>query len=78
MSGWRDWWPMAAIIGLMALLVVAAIHWDSDDRAKWGVFAAQHRCTVTGRQEGYWIGKLYMGPRLTWRCDNGVNYTRDE
>lgn len=90
----EDWWPGVAFGAVCVALIVVFVHFDNIERAEWAAFQTAHHCAVVGREAGFTTSgsglavtskgaapvftSEYHSPRVTWRCDDGVNYTRDE
>jgi hypothetical protein len=72
----EEFWWVLLCIGVLALLVWASMMND----AEWDGFKAKHHCIVVGKETGG-VGTTPAGPVLepdktTYRCDDGVEYTR--
>ena len=85
------WWVWKADAELVALIVAAvllsalAILLVSHSNARWEQFVEQHDCKIIARHKGtstVGIGadgkmvSLYTRGTVTWRCNDGVDYTR--
>lgn len=75
------------VVGIIALLIVAAIK----DQKNWNKFASDHKCKLVAVQQGsyqsgyyynsnggYVYGSHYVDGTNTFKCDDGVTYTREQ
>jgi len=81
-----DFWEYAVGIGVVALIVVLCWAGYKDQQA-WDAFKIEHHCIVTARKAPHTVtavttnGDVAIGttmPRVTYHCDDGVDYTREE
>ena len=70
-----------AIVLLLASIILLVAH----SNARWEQFVEQHDCKIIARHKGtstVGIGadgkmvSLYTRGTVTWRCNDGVDYTR--
>lgn len=71
----------AFVIFCLVALFKAAVN----DQNKWDSFKQTHDCKVVSETAGHWVygfgGKnsnsYYVNGQTTWKCNDGVTYTRD-
>jgi hypothetical protein len=71
--------------GLALFIVVVAICLGMQGEANWRQFAQEHDCKVIARHDGTnsvgvtytgKVGSIYTPGTVTYRCNDGVDYTR--
>ena len=84
----RGWYFDSTIIWLMvgaATLVLAVLTFAFYEANQWSTFKAEHDCKVIARNAGttgYGVmtngkmGVVSTAGTTTWRCNDGVDYTR--
>lgn len=72
------------LFGTAAALIAGAIVFTIVEQNQWDAFAAKHECKVVGEiaghnAYGYYNGKYqtyWVPSKTTYRCNDGVDYTR--
>lgn len=65
----------AAVVGVLWFAIWLA----NEDAKAWAEFTATHVCERTERTKpGYYINKTWVPGQVTWDCDDGKSYWRDE
>ena len=73
------------LIGAAALATAGLVAYVIYDDMQWSAFAAENDCKVIAKTEpttGYGItangkmGMVFIDARVTYRCNDGVDYTR--
>jgi hypothetical protein len=73
------------IITGTVLAIAALVYYSVQEEKEWDAFAATHECKVVAKDEGSWgygvtsngkMGSVFMPGKTTFRCNDGVDYTR--
>lgn len=83
---WKFYTMVAAVVGSVTWLMIAAI---SHDNEQWAIFAKENNCKVVSHHEGEMVttfgvtanGQSAVGFGSTsaqegWLCDDGITYYR--
>ena len=76
--------PIIVVIGSV-LAIAVLVYFAVKDGREWDAFAAAHECKVVAKADGTWgygmtadgkWGQIYIPGKTTFRCNDGVDYTR--
>jgi hypothetical protein len=75
------------MVGIVLLVLGAILYAFIQDQKQWDKFARDHHCVVVARQEGSVatalttdgkVATVIIPAKVTYHCDDGIDYTREE
>lgn len=71
----------AVIIAIACWVGIILILASLDNTKAWERFKNEHHCKIVAKKDGQWIWSMnghdhYVPGTETWRCDDGVDYTK--
>ena len=75
---------MGFVIGVIIAVIIGVCIWAGiADQNNWTKFSAAHHCQLVAQTDGNWIygtsgHSYYQNGTKTFKCDNGVTYTRQD
>lgn len=81
----RDDGAFGALAGIAVIaVIIGGIYYAYQEQKEWDAWSGDHHCIVTKRTESQtvtgWYGGKYTSHTVpattTYRCDDGVEYTR--